>query len=119
MKCTIIIVYNFLGFLVHLSTIVSKSLLVVIRLQISSTKTFFYPKSGNHTKSLSNTDKRRKNFYLTDLNYVCMKTVPDSTKLWLIKSPKSKFPRGACPRTPLVCHIFCTRIRIGPPWAKS
>ena len=44
------------------------------------------------------------------VNYVCTKTVPDSTKLRLIKGPKSKFPRGACPRTPLVCHMLCTQI---------
>lgn len=33
------------------------------------------------------------------------------------KSPKSKFPGRACPRTPLVCHILCTQIHAhtGPP----
>ena len=44
------------------------------------------------------------------INYVCAKTGPDSTKLSLIKGPKSKFPRRACLRTPLVCHMFCTQI---------
>ena len=32
----------------------------------------------------------------------CAKTVPDSTKLRLIKGPKSKFLGGVCPQTPLV-----------------
>ena len=32
-------------------------------------------------------------------------TVPDSTKLGLMKGPKSKFAGGACPRTLLVCHM--------------
>ena len=36
------------------------------------------------------------------VNYVCEKTVADFTKLRLIKGPKSKFPRGACPQTPLL-----------------
>ena len=46
--------------------------------------------------------------------YVCAKTVPDSTKLCLIKGPKSTFPRRACLRTPLVCHMLCTRIHTCP-----
>ena len=40
------------------------------------------------------------------VNYVRVKTVPDSTKLRRIKGPK--FPEGACPRTPLVRHMLCT-----------
>ena len=99
MKCTIIILYNFLGFPVHMPTIVSKSLFVVIRLQFSSTKTFFPKIRKSHKITKQHRIKGQK-FYLTDVNYVCTKTVPDSTKLWLIKGPKSNFPRGACPRTP-------------------
>ena len=95
-------------------TIVSKSLFVVIRLQFSSTKTFFLKIRKSHKITKQHRIKGQK-FYLTDVTYVCTKTVPDSTKLWLIKGPKSNFPRGACPRTPLVCHILCTRIRIAPP----
>ena len=34
------------------------------------------------------------------INYVCAKTVPDSTKLHLMKDPKSKFPRGSMPPDP-------------------
>ena len=49
------------------------------------------------------------------VNYVCVKTAPDSTKLRLIKGPKSKFPQGACPRTALVCHMLCTQICACPP----
>ena len=47
------------------------------------------------------------------LNYVCAKTVPDSTKLRLIKGPKSKFPCYV--PNPLVCHMLCTRICTCPP----
>ena len=43
------------------------------------------------------------------------KTAPDSTKLCLSKGPKSKFPRGSMPRTPLVRHMLCTRICACPP----
>ena len=46
------------------------------------------------------------------VNYVCVKMVPDSTKLCLKKGPKSKIPR---PRTPLVCHMLCTQIHTCPP----
>ena len=42
------------------------------------------------------------------INYVCAKTVPDSTKLHLMRGPK--FPGGACPQTPLVSHMLCTWI---------
>ena len=45
----------------------------------------------------------------------CAKTVSDFTKLRVIKGPKSKFPRGAYPQTPLVCHMLCTRIHTCPP----
>ena len=31
------------------------------------------------------------------VNYVCAKTVPESTKLCVIKAPRSKFPKGASP----------------------
>ena len=31
------------------------------------------------------------------VNYICVKTVPDSTKLHIIKGPKSKFPQGSMP----------------------
>ena len=44
------------------------------------------------------------------VNYVCGKTVLDSTKLCLIKGSKSKFPRGTCPRTSLVCQMLSTWI---------
>ena len=47
--------------------------------------------------------------------HVCMKTVPDFTKLRLIKGPKSKFPGEVYPRTSLVYHMLCTRIRTCPP----
>ena len=40
------------------------------------------------------------------VNYVCVKTVPDSTKLRLIKGPKSKFPREASPQTPYFATCF-------------
>ena len=53
------------------------------------------------------------------VNYVCVKTVPEFTKLRPIKGPKSKFPGGACPQTPLVCHMICTWIYTCPSWAKS
>ena len=46
------------------------------------------------------------------VNYICVKMVPDSTKLCLKKGPKSKIPR---PRTPLVCHMLCTQIHTCPP----
>ena len=46
------------------------------------------------------------------VNYVCVKTVPDSTKFHLIKGPNQIFPRGACPRTHLLSHMLCTQIRI-------
>ena len=44
------------------------------------------------------------------VNYVCAKTVPDFTKLHLIKGPKIKISWGACLQTPLVCHILCIRM---------
>ena len=44
-----------------------------------------------------------------------MKTVPDSTKLRLMKGPKSKFPGGTCPQTSLVRHMLCTQICTCPP----
>ena len=44
------------------------------------------------------------------VNYVCAKTVTDSTKLHLIKGPKTKFPGGAYPQTPLASHMLCTQI---------
>ena len=44
------------------------------------------------------------------VNYVCVKTVPDSTKLCLIKRSKIKFPGGAYPLTPLGCHMLCTQM---------
>ena len=43
-------------------------------------------------------------------------SVPDSTKLHLIKGSKSKFPGGACPRNLLVCHMLCTQIHTCPPY---
>ena len=46
------------------------------------------------------------------VNYICVKMVPDSTKLCLKKGPKSKIPR---PRTPLICHMLCTQIHTCPP----
>ena len=49
------------------------------------------------------------------VNYVCAKTVPDSTKLCIIKGPKSKFPRGSMPRTPLVCPCFAHEYVLAPP----
>ena len=49
------------------------------------------------------------------LNYACAKKVPDSTKLHLIKGQKTKFPQGSIPRTPLVCHMLCTRMRTCSP----
>ena len=48
------------------------------------------------------------------VNYVCVKTVPDSTKVRLIKGPKPKFPGGECPWIPLVCHMLCTQIHTYP-----
>ena len=39
------------------------------------------------------------NLYLADLNYVCVKKVPDSTIIRQIKCKKSKFSGGACPWT--------------------
>ena len=45
------------------------------------------------------------------VNYISVKTVPDSTKLRQKKGPKSKIPR---PRTPLVCHMLCTQIHTCP-----
>ena len=48
------------------------------------------------------------------VNYVCEKTVPGSTKLCLIKCPKSKFPGGTYPQTPLVSYMLCTRIHTYP-----
>ena len=44
------------------------------------------------------------------VNYVCAKTVPDSTKSCLIKSLKSKFSQGSMPPDLLVCHMLSTRI---------
>ena len=38
--------------------------------------------------------------HANQLNYVCAKTVIDSTKLCLINGPKSKFSGGACLQTP-------------------
>ena len=46
---------------------------------------------------------------------LCKKKVPDSTKLHLIKGQKTKFPQGSIPRTPLVCHMLCTRMRTCSP----
>ena len=46
------------------------------------------------------------------VNYACAKKVPDSTKLRLLKGQKTNFPRGACPRTPLVCPCFAHRYGI-------
>ena len=43
-----------------------------------------------------------------------VRTVPDSTKLHLIKGPEEKIFRGACP-PPLVCHMLCTWIHTCPP----
>ena len=48
------------------------------------------------------------------VSYVCVKTVPDSTKLRLIKGPKSKFPQGSMPLILLVCHMLCTQICVCP-----
>ena len=48
------------------------------------------------------------------VNYICAITVPDSTKLCLIKGPKSTFPGRACPQT-LVYHMLCTYICTYPP----
>ena len=42
-------------------------------------------------------------------------TINVCTKLCIMKGPKSNFHRGACPRTPLVCHRLCTRIHTCPP----
>ena len=49
------------------------------------------------------------------VNYVCVKTVPEFTKLRPIKGPKSKFPGGACPKTPLVLpHALHMDIYLSP-----
>ena len=43
--------------------------------------------------------------HANQLNYVCAKTVIDSTKLRLMKGPKS-FLGGLCPQTPLFATCF-------------
>ena len=41
------------------------------------------------------------------VNYICAKTVPDSTKLRPIKGPKSKFSRGSMlPDPPSLSHAL-------------
>ena len=63
-------------------------------------------------------------------NYACAKTVPDSTKLCLIKGHKTNFTRKCMPPIPQVCPMLCTRIHtclpnnpynliLPPPWAKG
>ena len=54
-------------------------------------------------------DNKNHNLHLTDVNY-CAKTVPDSTKLLLLKGP-NYFLRWACSQTPLVCCMLCMWIR--------
>ena len=44
------------------------------------------------------------------INFVCAKTVPDSTKLRLKKGSKSKFPRGSMPPDPPSLPHACTQI---------
>ena len=46
------------------------------------------------------------------VNYVCAKTVPDSTKLYLIKS---KFSGGAPPGSPYFTTCFPYRYVLAPP----
>ena len=59
------------------------------------------------------------------VNYVCAKTVPDSTKLCLIKRPK--FPQGSMPPDPpslphalhTDTYISANNLILPPPWAKA
>ena len=63
------------------------------------------------------------------INFVCVKTVQDSTKLYLIKGSKSKLPWGSMPLDPLVCHMLehgyvlapqkSIQSHFAPPSAKS
>ena len=55
------------------------------------------------------------NQLFNDTINVCAKTVPDSTKLRLIKGPKSKFPRGSKPPNPPSLPHACTQICACPP----
>ena len=51
-------------------------------------------------KLLSNTGHKSHYLHLTDVNYVGERTVPGSTRLWLIKGQKSKFSWGSMPPDP-------------------
>ena len=52
----------------------------------------------------------KHSLYLADVNYVCVKTVPDSIKIHQIKCKKAKFSGGACPSTPSLSHAKHTDI---------
>jgi len=73
---------------------------------------FGLPPLGYAGNSISHVNQ----FNDTITGELCLcKTAPDSTKLCLSKGPKSKFPRGSMPQTPLVRHMLCTRICACPP----
>ena len=50
--------------------------------------------------SLLKNIRYKHNLYQADVNYVCVKTVLDSTKIHQIKCKKSEFYRGHAPRPP-------------------
>ena len=57
----------------------------------------------------------KHNLYLANVNYVCGKTVPESTKIHQIKCKKSKFSEGACPRPPTLSCAKHTDITFSLP----
>ena len=58
----------------------------------------------------------KHNLHLADVNYVCVKTVPDSTKMHQIKCKVNFFPKGARSQTSLI--FLCAKhvdITLPPP----
>ena len=59
------------------------------------------PKSGNHTQIVKQHRIQGQTLLFTpDRCKLCLCKNSPSTKLCLIKGPKSKFPGGACPGPP-------------------
>ena len=106
MKCTIIILYNFLGFPVHMSTIVSKSLFVVIRLQFSSTKTFFPKIRKSHKITKQHRIKGQK--ILPDRFKLCLyENSPRFHQVVAYKRFKIKLAQGSMPpNSPSLPHLL-------------
>ena len=90
-----------ISFLVQLFLNQYQKVSVVIQLQFSSSKKDFFLLN----RFLKCTEYKDKNLNLhqRDVNYVCTKTVPDSTKLLVISME-------ACPRTPLVRAIYSMHV---------